>query len=634
MLFLIAWGCARARLLGVVAMLLALAFLANPSRSRRRYKSDMQHIAATMDPLMHQRRHRRRRPARADAAQLVLPAGGLRFANTARGKLLTDPRYMDWVDALHAIKTTNPHHAVNHLVREMRSGQQLLFVRPLTEGAQNWKAPWTAVRPAALGTVGGGVAERRQQRQLDRAGDRARHLPGGVLRGRQRCPLPQAVGLDVDRDPPRPRSLTDGFGLPPLGDVHPPRVIRRAPRAVVAGGVLALLLVISWYIRTSEINGTLWFQEATAIGVATRSFGGVLHAAKVGGAAPLYYVLLHFWVGAVGDGVLGVRWLSLIFALVCIPVGGWAGWCLGGERGGFYGAVLFAFSSMLTQYSAQAQPYTLLILLGLVATTAFVHGFVYRRRRYLWLFVAATGGRALLAGQRGLPPVRRRLRIRRRRSGAPRRTPVAGRSGMRRSCCAAALLVLYLPWLPATIDQIAHATYPWHYTPLMATPLLPSDLLGGERVDADLLVIGTLAVAPFLITRSRRRDPDGVVLYALLAITFAALALGLVARSAAPTVVARYYASVAPALLLFGALAAARTKIVGFVATVLLLIMVADPAAFATSHPEQHERGGRAAGRPAAPWRPRRRGAARAGVARLVLPAVGRALGDHARAAR
>lgn len=25
----------------------------------------------------------------------------------------------------------------------MRPGQQLLFIRPLTEGAQNWKAPWT-----------------------------------------------------------------------------------------------------------------------------------------------------------------------------------------------------------------------------------------------------------------------------------------------------------------------------------------------------------------------------------------------------------------------------------------------------------------------------------------------------------
>ncbi len=383
--------------------------------------------------------------------------------------------------------------------------------------------------------------------------------------------------------PPRQRSLTDGLGLPPLRDVQPPRIVRQAPRAVVAGGVLALLLAISWYIRTKEFNGTIWFQEANAIGVATRSFGGVLHASYVGGSAPLYYVLLHLWVGAVGDGITGARWLSLIFSFACIPVAGWAGWSLNGERGAFYASVFFAFSSMLTQYSAQAQPYTLLILLGLVASTAFLHGFVYRRRRYLWLFVAAMEAALYTQGSAGLylfgvvcafavvvlcaPADQRRALL---------------RDGL---ICGAALLVLFIPWLPATINQIAHATYPWHYTTLMTTHYLPSDLVGGERVDADLLVIGTLAVGPFLLSRSRRRDPDGVALYALVVITFAALACGVFANAAAPTVVARYYATVAPALLLFGALAASRTKIIGFAATVLMLIMVVDPAAFATTHP-------------------------------------------------
>jgi hypothetical protein len=29
------------------------------------------------------------------------------------------------------------------LVASLKPGQQLLYVRPLTEGAQNWDAPWT-----------------------------------------------------------------------------------------------------------------------------------------------------------------------------------------------------------------------------------------------------------------------------------------------------------------------------------------------------------------------------------------------------------------------------------------------------------------------------------------------------------
>jgi hypothetical protein len=67
--------------------------------------------------------------------------GGLRFSNTAGA--VSDPSYMDWVDALKRLRRTNPQASVASLVGGMRPGQQLLFVRPMTEGAQNWEAPWT-----------------------------------------------------------------------------------------------------------------------------------------------------------------------------------------------------------------------------------------------------------------------------------------------------------------------------------------------------------------------------------------------------------------------------------------------------------------------------------------------------------
>jgi hypothetical protein len=50
---------------------------------------------------------------------------------------------MNWVNVLNAIKRTNPVTTADRLVAQLRPGQQLLFVRPLTEGAQNWEAPWT-----------------------------------------------------------------------------------------------------------------------------------------------------------------------------------------------------------------------------------------------------------------------------------------------------------------------------------------------------------------------------------------------------------------------------------------------------------------------------------------------------------
>jgi len=140
-LLLIAWGCARAGLLGLVAMVLAVAFLANPSSYTPQYKSDMRDIGAEMAPYLHPGDQVIvGQPEETPLTWYYLPAG-LRFANSAGS--VSDPRYMDWVKALRRMTNTNPQVALPPIVNAMKPGQRLLFVRPLTEGAQNWQAPWT-----------------------------------------------------------------------------------------------------------------------------------------------------------------------------------------------------------------------------------------------------------------------------------------------------------------------------------------------------------------------------------------------------------------------------------------------------------------------------------------------------------
>lgn len=382
--------------------------------------------------------------------------------------------------------------------------------------------------------------------------------------------------------PPRRRSLTEGLGLPEVRDFRLPEAIARRPAWLRWAATLAVLMLISAVIRTVEIGGTLWWAEANAIGMARQSFGGVLHAAYVGGGAPLYYLLLHFWTAVIGDTPGAARDLSLVCALLCIPVGAWAGWSLGGERAAFYAAVLFTFASILTDYGQQAQPYALLVLFGLLAATAFLHAFVHRRRRYLWLFVGSIVAALYTQGSTGLflfGAVAALLVV----IGC---APAAERRAILRdaSVSAAAIVVLFIPWIPATIHQIGHATSPWHYAPLLQS-YLPSDLVGGDRVVASLLVLAVLAMGPFLIARSRRRERDGVALYALLTMMVAALLFGVLANLAAPVLIFRYFSMTAAAVLLLGALCAARTKIVGLVGVLLIVIFCVDPAAFASSHP-------------------------------------------------
>jgi mannosyltransferase len=371
------------------------------------------------------------------------------------------------------------------------------------------------------------------------------------------------------------------IGLPPIRDIGPPGWIARRPTWLVATVSLAILLLIALYLHTGKLGQELWFNEAIATGIADQSFGGVLHAVHDGGSAPLYYLLLHFWVNGFGDGESSVRALSLICSLLAVPAAGWVGWSIAGPRGALYAAVLFTFSSYLTQFSQQAQPYTLMLLLSVLAIGGFIEGFVHRRRRYLWLLGIALEAAlytqlmaAVLMFGLGValavlvwlsaPELRRGLIV----------------DGV---ICFGAVLVFFVPWLPATISQIAHATSPWHYTANIGADV-PEDLLGGERVDAAFVVGLVVGIVPLLVNRDQRRGPLALTIYALLAATVAAFAVSKLSEVAAAGWVYRYFAPMVALMLLLSAVGCARAGIVGFIAVLLIVPFNFDPGSFAPSH--------------------------------------------------
>jgi hypothetical protein len=145
--------------------------------------------------------------------------------------------------------------------------------------------------------------------------------------------------------------------------------------------------------------------------------------------------------------------------------------------------------------------------------------------------------------------------------------------------CYGAAALLFVPWLPATIDQIAHATSPWHYIPLMGATV-PSQILGSERVDVTLLVCVVIAVAP-LAVRGRRRTPEAAVFWALLTIPGVALLVARIAGFFVPIWAWRYFAPIVAPLLLLGALAMARSRVVGVVAAIFCVAFLANAGSFA-----------------------------------------------------
>jgi mannosyltransferase len=366
--------------------------------------------------------------------------------------------------------------------------------------------------------------------------------------------------------------------VPPIRDVRPPGWFERLPRRVGAAGVLLVLVAVSALLRTRTLGGELWFNEATATGIASHSLSELPGVLRRGGSSPLYYLLLHFWIDAFGSGASATHALSLVFGLLTIPTAMWTGQSLFGRRAGLMAATLFAFSSFLTQYAQETQMYELIVLLGLLATAAFLHAFVYRRRRWLWLFALALT--AMLYTQ--VAAVLFWFGV------AVALVPVYICSDDRRRTLRDAAIgfgvaaILYLPWLPTTIYQVVHVTAGWHYTPLLGATV-PGTLLGGERVDVTLLVAAVAAVVP-LLARSNRRTREATAIWVLIAVPVAALALARVSSLIAPVWASRYFAAMVAPLLLLGAYSCARARVLGVAAIVLCLGFLANPSSFAPSY--------------------------------------------------
>ncbi len=90
----------------------------------------------------------------------------------------------------------------------------------------------------------------------------------------------------------------------------------------------------------------------------------------------------------------------------------------------------------------------------------------------------------------------------------------------------------------------------------------PSSLLGSDRVTVSLAIALAVAALP-LATRDRRRTSTARMLWSLMLIAVTAALLARIVSLVSPVWETRYLASILAALLILGALACARSGILG-----------------------------------------------------------------------
>lgn len=330
--------------------------------------------------------------------------------------------------------------------------------------------------------------------------------------------------------------------------------------------VVALLMLGSLWLRVRGLRVHYWIDEGLSVGISSHPLSQIPSILREDGSPPLYYLLLHVWMGLRGTDEVATHELSLIFAMLTIPVAYWAGSSLFDRRSGLVCALLAAGAPYLTTYGQETRMYALLALLSLVVATSFVHVFVRRRRRYLpvfvvsltaalythnWaLFLGLMAAVAFLACVRAAPQDRRSLWA----DGAIAFGSVA---------------LLYAPWVPTVVYQARHTGAPWDLPPVIWSLTQGAYSLVGGRGAAVALLLGAGAG---LFALKHSPDTRTRVLLAakcLLILGVGTLFTAWLYSKFTPAWAIRYLAViVGPLLLLFG-LGLARAGTLGLIALAL-----------------------------------------------------------------
>ncbi len=237
--------------------------------------------------------------------------------------------------------------------------------------------------------------------------------------------------------------------------------------------VIAVVAAIAGVAMRFAIPSPLWLDEALSVNIASLPVGEIADALRRDGHPPLYYLLLHGWIAAFGDGADAVRALSGLFGLVAMGLA----WVVGRRRGGPTVAwlllALVATSPFALRYATETRMYALVmveVLLGillldvvhrraeraeptlipLVGVALVAAALLWTHYWAMWL-LAGVGLRELWVAWRGTELQRR----------AARGVVLALFGGG----------LLFVPWLPSLLEQAAHTGTPW------APPSRPTDIV-------------------------------------------------------------------------------------------------------------------------------------------------------------
>jgi len=223
-------------------------------------------------------------------------------------------------------------------------------------------------------------------------------------------------------------------------------------------GIIVVAVVVAAVVLRFWTRSALWLDEALTVDIARQPVRELQHFLRRDGAPPLYYFLLHFWMGIFGQSDLAVRSLAGVLSVATLPIAWVAGRRFGGRTVAWATLLLLASSPFAIYYATESRMYALVMFLtacgflaleralraprpGNLTALALVVGALLYTQYWALYLVAVAGLWLLYQSWRGRVAWRRPARF---AFGA---TFVGS--------------LTFLPWLPTFLFQAHHTGTPW-----------------------------------------------------------------------------------------------------------------------------------------------------------------------------
>jgi hypothetical protein len=243
-----------------------------------------------------------------------------------------------------------------------------------------------------------------------------------------------------------------------LGDVAPPQDAARRTAADWAVLAIVAVDVVAGVVYRFHTTSKMWLDEVQTVNISSQPLRQIPAALRRDGAPPLYYALLHFWMGIAGTSDAAIRALPGVLSLVTLPIMWFVVRRWFGRIEALCALGLLAASPFAVYFATENRMYSLVMLLvtaGIWAVMALFDAPTWPRAAA----VAVIGALLLythywslyLLGVVGLWFVFVAVRER----GPRQRAARLGIAGL------VASGIAFLPWVPIFLYQSKHTGTPW-----------------------------------------------------------------------------------------------------------------------------------------------------------------------------